>query len=44
MLRQLTLDFDATRVEVESEDQAQAAPTYKRGFGYHPLLGKIRAR
>jgi len=33
----ITLDFDATLVNVHS-DKAQAAPTYKRGFGYHPLL------
>ena len=32
-----TLDFDATLVAAHSEKQ-QAAPTYKRGFGFHPLL------
>ena len=32
-----TLDFDASLVNVHSEKQ-QAGPTYKRGFGYHPLL------
>jgi hypothetical protein len=34
---ELTLDFDASLVNVHSEKQL-AAPTYKRGFGYHPLL------
>lgn len=49
----LTLDFDATLVNLHSEKE-EAAPTYKRGFGYHPLLvfldqtrealaGKLRA-
>jgi len=33
----ITLDFDATPVNVHS-DKENAAPTYKRGFGYHPLL------
>jgi hypothetical protein len=33
----ITLDFDASLVNVHSEKQ-QAGPTYKRGFGYHPLL------
>jgi hypothetical protein len=33
----VTLDFDATLVNVHS-DKEKAAPTYKRGFGYHPLL------
>lgn len=33
----ITLDFDATLVNVHS-DKEKAAPTYKRGFGYHPLL------
>jgi Transposase DDE domain group 1 len=32
----LTLDFDATLLSAHSEKQ-QAAPTYKRGFGFHPL-------
>ncbi len=35
---QATLDFDATLVEVESDGKEQAAPNYKHGFGYHPLL------
>jgi len=33
----LTLDFDASLVNVHS-DKEMAGPTYKRGFGYHPLL------
>lgn len=33
----LTLDFDATLVNVHS-DKEGAAATYKRGFGFHPLL------
>jgi hypothetical protein len=36
--QRVTLDFDATLVEVESEGKEQAAPNYKHGFGYHPLL------
>jgi hypothetical protein len=36
--QRVTLDFDATLVEVESENKEQAAPNYKHGFGYHPLL------
>ena len=33
----VTLDFDATLVKSYSE-KAGAAPTYKQGFGFHPLL------
>ena len=33
----ITLDFDATLVTAHSEKQ-DAKPTYKRGFGFHPLL------
>ncbi|MHB8395465.1 MAG: IS1380 family transposase [Candidatus Dormibacteria bacterium] len=36
--RRVTLDFDATLVEVESEGKEQAAPNDKPGFGYHALL------
>ncbi|HET7721687.1 MAG TPA: transposase, partial [Acidimicrobiales bacterium] len=32
----VTLDFDATLVDAHSDKQC-AAPTYKRGFGFHPL-------
>jgi hypothetical protein len=37
MLPGLVLDLDATLVTCHSEKQ-QAAPTYKGGFGFHPLL------
>jgi hypothetical protein len=33
----LTLDFDASLVNVHS-DKERAAPTYKKGFGFHPLM------
>lgn len=33
----LILDIDATLVTCHSEKES-AAPTYKHGFGYHPLL------
>jgi hypothetical protein len=33
----LTLDFDASLVNVHTDKQL-AAPTYKRGFGFHPLM------
>ena len=32
----VTLDFDATLLDSYSEKQ-DAAPTYKRGFGFHPF-------
>jgi hypothetical protein len=32
----VTLDFDATLLDAYSDKQ-DAAPTYKRGFGFHPL-------
>ena len=34
----LVLDIDATLVEVHSENKEGTAPTYKRGFGFHPML------
>ena len=34
----VTLDFDATLVDVHTDDKEGAEPTYKKGFGYHPLL------
>jgi hypothetical protein len=34
----VTLDFDATLVDVHTDDKQGAGPTYKKGFGYHPLL------
>lgn len=33
----LVVDLDATLVTSHSENKEQAAPTYKRGFGFHPL-------
>ncbi len=32
------LDVDASLVEVHSENKQHAAATYKRGFGFHPML------
>jgi Transposase DDE domain group 1 len=34
----VVLDIDATLVEIHSENKAGTAPTYKGGFGFHPLL------
>ena len=36
--KRVTLDFDSTLVEVESEHKEGAAPNWKHGFGFHPLL------
>ncbi len=36
------IDFDATLITSHS-DKAGAAPTYKRGFGFHPLLAFLDA-
>jgi hypothetical protein len=36
--RPVVLDIDATLVEVHSENKQGTAPTYKRGFGFHPML------
>jgi hypothetical protein len=36
------IDLDATLVTAHSEKE-QAAPTYKRGFGFHPLLAFLDA-
>ncbi|GAC1359741.1 MAG: IS1380-like element ISMsm3 family transposase [Acidimicrobiales bacterium] len=36
------IDFDATLISAHSEKQG-AAPTYKRGFGHHPLLAFLDA-
>ncbi len=36
----LVIDLDATLVTAHSEKQ-HAAPTYKKGFGFHPLLAFI---
>ena len=35
--RRITLDIDSTLVTAHSEKEG-AAPTYKHGFGFHPLL------
>jgi hypothetical protein len=32
------LDMDATLVEIHSENKQGTAATYKRGFGFHPML------
>jgi len=34
----VTLDFDATVVDVHTDDKEGAGPTYKKGYGFHPLL------
>jgi hypothetical protein len=36
--KRVTLDFDSTLVEVESEHKEGAGPNWKHGFGFHPLL------
>jgi hypothetical protein len=36
------IDFDATLVNSHS-DKEHAAPTYKRGFGFHPLMAYLDA-
>jgi len=36
------IDIDATLVDAHSEKE-RAAPTYKRGFGFHPLLAFLDA-
>lgn len=33
----LTVDLDATLITSHSENKENAKPTYKRGFGHHPL-------
>lgn len=50
----VVLDIDASLIEVHSENKVDAAPTFKHGFGFHPmfcfadltgetLAGKLRA-
>jgi hypothetical protein len=34
----VVLDIDATLVEVHSENKADTAPTYKGGYGFHPMF------
>jgi hypothetical protein len=38
--RPLVIDIDATLVTAHSEKE-QAAPTFKRGFGFHPLVAFV---
>lgn len=35
--KRVTLDFDATLVDVHTDDKEGAEPTYKKGCGFHPL-------
>ncbi len=37
----LVVDLDATLITSHSEGKEQAAPTYKRGFGHHPLASFV---
>jgi hypothetical protein len=39
----LVIDVDATLVTAQSEKEC-AAPTFKRGFGFHPAVGVCRPR
>ena len=34
---EIVIDIDATLVTSHADNKEDAAPTYKRGFGYHPL-------
>ena len=34
----VTIDIDATLTDVHSENKQGTAPTYKRGYGFHPML------
>jgi len=38
--QQVVIDLDATLIGAHSEKE-QAAPTFKRGFGFHPLLAFV---
>jgi hypothetical protein len=38
---EVVLDVDATLLHLHSENKQQAAPTFKRGFGFHPMLAFI---
>jgi hypothetical protein len=38
--KQVTLDFDATLVDAHTEKE-NASPTYKGGYGFHPLLVSV---
>ena len=35
---EVVLDIDATLVEIHSENKQGAAPSYKGGYGFHPML------
>lgn len=35
---EVVLDVDASLVEVHSENKEKAAPSYKGGYGFHPML------
>jgi hypothetical protein len=35
---QVVLDIDSSLVEIHSEGKEQAAPTYKGGYGFHPIF------
>ena len=37
----LCIDLDATLITAHSDDKDGAAPTYKRTFGFHPLLAYL---
>ncbi len=34
----VVLDIDGSLIEIHSEHKAGTAPTYKRGFGFHPMF------
>ena len=34
----MILDIDASLVEVHSEHKVAAAPTFKGGYGFHPMF------
>lgn len=34
----VTLDIDASLIEIHSDNKAGTGPTYKGGFGFHPML------
>jgi hypothetical protein len=40
---EMVIDLDATLVETRADKQ-DAAPTYKRGYGHHPLLAMVADR
>ena len=38
--QQIVVDLDATLIGAHSEKE-QATPNFKRGFGFHPMLGFV---